>query len=297
MPVDAEGNRADIIMDGDSTIKRMNVGRTYRQFINACGRTFAHRMRDSFGVCRNKPNPKVVREVTRNSELVNLWMGKLIEFYRILSPLKVAGIEKNMASGLFNPMEHVRSVLLEGIYIWLPPDNPVEPVEYIQALNHHFPPVFGPVTYRGRSGRMVTTKFPVLIGSMYMLLLEKTATDWSGVSSAKLQHFGIPAKLTNADKYSSPGRTSPVRIVGEAEARLMAATVGGDVVADILDQSNNPVVHKHIVSNILNADHPSNIDEVVNRDELPRGDGRTLVYMRHSLECQGIKFVQEKDDV
>lgn len=297
MPVDMEGNRADLIMDGESTIKRMNVGRTYRQYLNAASRTLTHRMRDAFGVDRHKPNPKQVRDVTRGGDLVPLWMDKLLQYYDIISPLMADNIKSRMEAGSWDTVEHVRSVLTDGIYLWLPTHNPRQPVDYIQEIQKTFPPVFGPVQYRGRSGRLVTTKSNVLIGSMYILLLEKTGSDWSGVSSAKLQHFGIPAKLTNADKYSSPGRTSPVRIVGEAEARLMAAVVGGDVVADILDQSNNPVVHKKIVSNIITAEHPSRIEEVVDREEIPRGNGRALVYMRHSLECQGIKFVQENDDV
>jgi DNA-directed RNA polymerase beta subunit len=34
MPVDQNGNRADIIMDPNSTVSRMNLGRVYEMYIN-----------------------------------------------------------------------------------------------------------------------------------------------------------------------------------------------------------------------------------------------------------------------
>lgn len=38
MPVDALGNRADIIQDPASTISRMNIGRLYEQYISQASR-------------------------------------------------------------------------------------------------------------------------------------------------------------------------------------------------------------------------------------------------------------------
>src|SRR5690606_21759772 len=101
---------------------------------------------------------------------------------------------------------HLRSVLLNGIYLWLPTNNPKPSAEIVRDLKKHYPPVFGPIKYRGKSGREVVTKNPVLIGSIYVLLSDKTGGNWAAVASAKLQHFGTPAKLTNNDKYSAPGR-------------------------------------------------------------------------------------------
>lgn len=108
----------------------------------------------------------------------------------------------------------------------------------------------------------------------------------------KLQHYGIPAKLTNADKYASPGRHNPVRIFGESEVRLIAAICGGDITADILDQSNNPVVHREVTMNVLTADKPTDIQRIVDRTKMPVGNGRILTLVRHILECAGIKIVR-----
>ena len=38
MPVDEEGNRADIVMDPNSRVNRMNIGGLTEQYINAASR-------------------------------------------------------------------------------------------------------------------------------------------------------------------------------------------------------------------------------------------------------------------
>ena len=186
---------------------------------------------------------------------------------------------------------HVESVLREGVYLYLPTDNPAESVEIIQAIRKDYPPHYGPVTYRGRSGNVVTTVNPILIGTVYMILLEKTGGDFSGVSSAKLQHFGVPAKLTKFDKYSTPVREQPVRMLGESEVRSVAAVSGPDVTADTLDQSNSPASHKEILSTIFRTETPTHIPEVLDRRRFPAGNGRNLVFIRHLMECAGAKFI------
>lgn len=123
-----------------------------------------------------------------------------------------------------------------------------------------------------------------------MLLLEKTGSDWSAVSSAKLQHFGLPSKLTNRDKHSAPGRNHPVRLLGEDEVRLFSAMVGSEIAAEFLEMSNNPTAHKHIMANILRADKPTGIENIIDRNVVPKGNARPLVFARHMLECAGMAF-------
>lgn len=269
MPVDAEGKRADMVMDSDSTIKRMNLGRMYEQYINATNATVAGR----------------VRELCSKGEDNQAW-DYLMGYYQIISPR----MYEALSEGVVAPQEHLEEVKKDGVYLYLPPDNNVSYMDVIRELKVKYPTTLAPVTYRGRSGNVVTTEMPVLIGSLYIMLLEKTGSGWSGVSSSKLQHFGIPAKLTNADKHSAPGRASPVRFLGETEVRLLSAFVGADVVADLLDQSNNPAVHKEITYNLLKAETPGNIDRIIDREKYPIGKSRTLVFLRHMLQCAGIEL-------
>ena len=191
--------------------------------------------------------------------------------------------------------EHLLSVMRDGIYLWMPTHNPIDYVETVQQVQAKYPPCYGPVSFIAQHGKRVVTDAPIMIGSVYVIELEKTGSEWSGVASAKLQHHGIPAKITKMDKYAYPGRASPIRLTGEGEVRLLASTAGGYVAADLVDQSNNPTVHKEITANILRAPQPTNIPKVIDRDKFPLGQGRNILFVTHVLECAGIRFVYKPE--
>lgn len=275
MPMDADGNRAEIVMDADSNIKRMNLGRVVEQLINASARATQLKLDAMLG--------------KRTPAEVNRAWDYLMGFYRMISPRMHEAVIAS--GGETRKLEHLEDVVQDGIYLYVPTDTPVEYADACWELVKHYPPCYGPVTYRGNSGEMVTTVQPVLIGEMYFLMLEKIGNTWAGVASPKLQHFGIPAKLTNADKYASPGREQPVRIMGESEVRLFASVIGGDATSEILDQTNNPEAHRYIVNELYRAEKPTDIDRVIDRKVVPRGNGRVVSYVRHILECAGMEFV------
>lgn len=278
MPVDKHGNRAEVIVDDSSTIKRMNIGRLYEQYINAASDYITRQLPAMLG-------SKTPEEIEKT------WLY-LLDYYRLVSPVMY-----NLV--LLSPikekkLKHIEKVIADGIYLHTPTDTPSHYRNVIREICKRFPDIEGPVTYTGDSGVPCTTKDNVLIGSMYILMLEKTGNTQAAVASAKLQHYGIPSKATNEDKYSGPGREQPIRLWGEAEVRLCAATCGGEVAADILDQTNNPAVHREIVENILHAAQPSNIQRIVDRVKLPMGGGRMHSYVNHFLECAGTGFVRRR---
>ena len=63
------------------------------------------------------------------------------------------------------------------VQMFFPTDNPVDLKEAVNLVQEYFPPTYQPITYAGG----FVTKKPVLIGSLYMLILEKSFT----ASSAK----------------------------------------------------------------------------------------------------------------
>lgn len=273
MPVDSSGNRADVITDFDSTTKRMNPLRTYEPYINASGRM----------VSLN------IQKMLYDEEPLETMWNYLTGYYDIIAPLMKPYLSR---FDEFRKRRHLESVAKDGVYRLQPTDNPVDYVSALDELRRKYPAPYGPVQYIGYEGRRITTKANVLIGGMYLILLEKIGNTWQAVSSPKVQHYGIPAKLTNTDKYSAPGRHNPVRIFGESEVRVISAVCGGDIAADVLDQSNNPIVHREITKNILTAENPTNIDKVIDRTKYPVGRGRILTLVKHILECAGIRIVR-----
>lgn len=268
MPVDAAGNRADVIMDGGSIVNRLNPGRVYEQYITASMHATSNRL----------------REMVRNGQR-DLAINTLMEYYQLASPRQAALVAK-----LPDINRHLDVVLRDGIYLWLPTDNPVYYPHVVKEMRKRFPPVHGPVTYKDAAGNTIQTHRNILIGSQYFIFLEKIGDDYSAVASPVLQHQGIPGKLTRADKHASPGRPQAIRALGETEDRIVASLVDPDAPADMLDMSNSPQTHKHVNRMLLTADKPTNIQNILDRNVVPRGNNRITQHMANHLMAGGFEF-------
>jgi hypothetical protein len=293
MPRDADGNIADIVMDPSSVVNRMNPPTYYEPYINAHSRDASKQIRQWFGLAEGDRHAlRTIHEAESNNRpLFEQAWRYLMRYYEIVSPrmhaIFVGGAYKR------TPAEHLAEVVKDGIYIWKPTDCPRETTDIVRMLEAEYQSCYGPVTYVGNSGRRVTTKVPVRIGSAYMMLLEKTGDDWSAVSSGRTQHYGVLAQVGNQDKHSLPYRSQPIRAFGEAEIRITAAYTGPRLTAEILDRNNNPETHRAVVNAILESDYPTVIYNAVDRTKIPLGGARPLQHVKHILACAGVEFVYE----
>jgi len=299
MPVDENGNRADIIMDPNSTVSRMNLGRLYEQYLNAASRDVTFKIRQDLGMA---PNEKMLEQkltqldIDQDFNLERAWKY-LMGYYSIVSPRMYRWfnsgdyqVSKDKQTSSMKA-QHLASVIKKGIYLHIPPENEPEWQNILIELEKHYRPTYGPVSYIGNSGNKVTTVNNIRIGSVYIILLEKIGDDWTAVSSGKLQHFGVLSQVTNSDKYGQPSRNQAIRALGESEVRIYVSYAGERVTADILDRNNNPATHKQITYNILSAVEPTNIEIAVDRKIIPLGGNKPLQLVKHILECGGVKFI------
>ena len=285
MPVDVNGNRADVAIFGISTIKRMNMGRIHEQFLTAARRDTTQRLRAEMGLDRFYPDAQAVNAIVNDPVKVEYLFNEIMGFYKIVSPIMYDYLQNA------DRASHVLCVLMEDMYIYFPPDNPINNLDVIREILHSkYAPTYQPVTFKDSTGQVHTTKHPVLIGELYMILLEKTTDEWSSAASVRQQHLGIPAKLNNSDKYSTYGRSQAVRGSGEAENRNQQANAGVDAVREIMDQSNNPQTHREVVLGIITSNQPSNIDKIIDRTKIPYGNSRPSMLARNVLNCMGVRF-------
>lgn len=291
MPRDKFGNVAEVAMYDASVVNRLNPGSLHEQAVSAAMRDVVKRIRRKFGLpdMGELDFEKTVDILMRPDmqDLVGWSWQYLLGFYEIVAPLQYDRLQQKDFQRPDRMLHHLAETIVDGMYLFCPPDNPVAWDEVIRNIRDRYMPEMSTLTYVGASGKRCETKMPILIGEQYFLVLEKTATDWSGVSSAKMNHFGIAARLTNADKYSSPGRQTGNRTDGEAEVRGKSAAMGADVIADQMDMNNNPTVHKHAMDNLLTADQPTNIDSLVDRERYKYGGHRPLNYVKHMFACSG----------
>lgn len=303
MPRDKFGNQADVIFYGGSTVSRMVPAQLHEQAIGAAGRDVIKRIRRAYGFGDfEQLTYEQIWDVVRSlgEGLAKEQYQYLLGWYNIIStdadyPRALAYLDKGLRW-----MEHLCYVIEDGnepygTFSNLPPHSSVKADEIIRRImDSEYMPEMSEVTFKWPGDtEYTTTVAPILLGPTYFLPLEKTATDWSGVSSSKVGHFGTTARLTQADKYSKPGRETGTRATGESEERNLAKSMGGECLAHINDINNNPVVHKAVCRAILTADYPTNIDTAVDREEYPLGGHRPLNYVQHIHLCSGKGFSRD----
>lgn len=274
MPTDYTGEVADVVMDPKAPVNRNNTGRNIEQSINASSKMV------------QKTLARMLAADSSEAGLQSAW-EYVYGYCAIVSPPMAA----LMADPRFDAVEFIYESA-KHMRLYLPPDNPVNYFDVVAALNTTYPPPYGPVTYRGNSGLMRTTKLPILIGSIYTFILEKDGRSWSGVASSRLHgSFGVPTKPGPGDKWSLPGKESPIKAWGETEQRLANAACGGEAMAELIERSNNPAAHKSVCQAIISSGTPTNIPSAVDWTKIPKTGGRIAEYTNHVFMCAGIKLV------
>lgn len=294
MPVDQNGQRADVIISPDGTIGRMIIAKPYLHQMGSASRKVQENVRNILapaGIVPGKANeanilrvPKQVRDEAYNQVLLmqDLIDPRVSAYYRQMPEEKQA--------------DHLSIVVNKEAYMACPIDVEKLPHEMVSDLEETFKPTYGPVSYIGESGKKVTTHYPVRIAPFYFIMLEKIGDDWSAVPTGRLQVQGVLTTPTRSEKFSTPFKLSPVRAMGETEFRLVNATCGRLAVAETIDRSNNISAQRNMVWNIQMAAEPANIKNIVDRSFVNYGDAKPIQLFRHMAMVAGFeaKYVPEE---
>lgn len=283
MPIDLDGNRAELLIDPSSTISRMNLGRLYEQYISS---TIV------------KVN-KVVRNALKDSgldvdnERINELFTYVLNYLQIISPEQY-GIYSDVDS-IEDRRQILAGIVDDTLRVYYPVNGKRSHMDIVGKLeNSIYKPMYGPISYI-TNGKKHTTKDNVRIGPQYIMLLEKIADQWMAASTTSINHFHIPATVNKENSSKLPWRSSAVRIAGETEIRIFSSYCDKFVTAEILDRNANVSTHMHIYNNILAAKTPTNIDLVVNRVNVPYGETNPLKLVKHVAQCRGFKFTYEPE--
>ena len=293
MPVDANGNRAEIVASDASTANRENPGRMFEQYFNAAARDTRVRLIKILGLNEKDIIVSNLEELISQRQTLDTAFDHLLGYYKIVMP----HIYEAMISGRYKKSKAyaLASVISEKIYNNLPVNIQKPFVQIVQELEKEYPQTYGPVTfeYTNDEGvrQTITSKEKVRIGDVYFMLLEKTGDQRSAVSTAPLQQAGVLARMGPHDRYSVPVRSNPVRVLGEAEVRAIGAACGPELACEIVDRNTSHASMEAITTNVLTADVPTNIENVVDRRKVPLGGSRPLQLLNHIGECAGWKLV------
>ena len=297
MPVDAHGNRADVIADPSATVSRLNIGRLYERYIKNSSRVAKKLLKDRICELLN------LQEVTSadikyldNEILPIIFKENVLDFISILKNEQSKAYETVYNN---NDLENMRSIIKEIVdeefYIFLSLDMDKRAYEIVTDLElSKFKAIYGPVTFNYYNNK-VTTKTPIMIAPMYFIVLSKIADDYLVTPSSKLNHFGLPISVGNTDKYRLPYRNSPTKILGETEGRLYASYVNREFLAELKQRNSSIEQHKRVYQNVLEADNPFYIPDVIPRDKYPYKGDRALTVLTSLFNSIGIDFKFTED--
>jgi len=292
MPVDEHGNSADIIVDDASPVNRSNLGRLYYHYFASASREVQYQLKKNLGIA-GKTNVNYLS--TLDPTLLTEAYEYILSFYKIVDEIQYQYYLNNLSDE--EKIEHIAYVINNEVPIYFPIETDKNTKDVVKELEEKIKPLYKPVTYRGNSGNLVRTKIPVRIAPIYMMLLEKITDNFSSVSTGKLQVTGVLAGLNKTDRYRNPYRNTPVKWLGETENRIMGSYCDAEVIAEIMDRSNSSITQENMVKTILEADQPTNIDVLVDRDIIEYGGGKPIQLVRHMTNCAGFDIVYEPEDI
>lgn len=192
--------------------------------------------------------------------------AKLLEFYETGFP-DFAQIIKDTLIDKEAQHEHVDYVAKDKITVQARSDASLFGVDIINALRKKYKYKPQKATFVNSLGERVETKNPILISSLYYMLLDKFGTDMSSQALPKSNLFGMPAKLNDTDKYGSWHRDIWNRNTGETEGRARINQAGTQETIKLLSMAYSPEVRTSIVQRLIRADDPFNINQIVKPEQ------------------------------
>lgn len=312
MPVDADGNRADILTSPDSVPGRMNLGRCHGPFFNAAARDVRKMMLEELGLERNfKGTLSLEWLQCQPADAIDRAVNLMLDYYELTSMYSHKEFTENLSQE--ERWEWLLNIFNNTLRNFFPIDNQTGPysemvkqleADYFKELNQDvaakvaskFKLTYGPVTYTGLSGKQVTTLNNVRVAPIYIMLLDKIADSWLAAATGKHNNFGLITAMNNPDKYTRPWHYTAARTVGETEGRLYASYGGPELIAELMDRNGSIATQKEISRNIVNSQDPSNIPSLVDRSQTPYGRAQALQIVGQFNYCLGFKqvYVEEQ---
>lgn len=271
MPVDDFGNRADCLVFGKAGISRLDPGLFYEQYINACSRDITL---DIISML-NKGD----EEAAWNHFLTYIQISAK-SLYDMVDP-----------TDLDDRARLFRAIRLHGMYLGIDSCDENLGINIFFDMEGFRPPNKSQLTYTTVTGERVRTKLPILIGEKDMIVLDKSDHKPMAVSGIGRQHHGCPAVENRSTKHSTPSKEQPPRVLGETDVRFACATMGGQAVANIMEDVNNPDAHRELVMQIFNALDHSKIQRSEWIKNVKQGR-RPLEFVKHIGECAGWKLIE-----
>lgn len=276
-PTYPDGTRADILINNTPAFRRQ----IYSSLVAA-----------SINFINLKIHKKVIQLYTEDK--IEEAYNELHKFYETVSP-EFLEVVKTVHITDEDKREHVEHVVQNRIQVGLRSDSETHGAGIVRNIMKQYAYKPEPVTFINSIGEKVTSELPVLITSMYYLLLDKFGTDASSQALPKRNLFGYPAHLNELDKYAGYQRKVLNRNMGEGEAILQQTQKGPEDVIKHLALAYSPEAQTKVVKSLLRADNPFDIDNILTPDDF--ADNNAMQVFKGMLSDAGyrLRFKEAED--
>jgi len=287
MPVDKDGNRADIIIDPRSINNRLNIGLLYERYTKASMLKLERIVRDIV------KTDKDLEDANKLLEAMNV----VVEFLSYIENEQYEAYRQVLENKDF---ENIRTIIEEIVkdhfYLFLRLDTKKRKWKIVYDLmNSRFKPTYDKVTFK-YDGRTKISKRPIMIAPIYTVLLNKIGDSGLTCASAKTNYFGIPIVMSKHDKHRLPYRRNPVRALGESETRIIVAYGGRYLLAELRDRATSLETHAEVYRNLILNEKPTNVDMLVDRNKIQYGKDRPTTIFNSVTKTIGFELEYVKDE-
>lgn len=298
MPIDpVTGARADIIMDPTSIPSRMNVSRLYEQYFNAMSRhtqKLVINMIDQLTDVNLSTNEKVdILTPEETGKVFDIVLGLL----SILETEQYSGyLNLRETNNVYNMNIILKEILDKELFLYYKSSSDKNAYQIVlDAQGTMYEPHIGHI-HVSKQGELTLTKDKMMVAPLYVILLFKTGDEYLSTASSRTNHYNFPISAGKNLKNALPFRNSPVKISGETESRIFSVYADQKVIAELKDRANSLNTHRHLYDNILKAENPTDIEHVVNREEMPYGEDSAIQLVDSVFNCAGIELVYIDED-
>lgn len=275
MPVDSDGNYADIVVEDISVANRMNPGVLFEGALGSC--ELATRKR--------------IKEMWYNNVPIDQIYDYYVGFVKIVSPMT---FHKLLDPSIDKTLE-IKEVMETGIEACVPPAMGAYMIEVLEELYEKYPPCIDYIELTTNDGRKVLTKEKCQILVLHIQPLERAGNSFAAVNSAKRQSYGIPTKASKVDKSAFPVKISSTRFPSEADTKSIQSHINNEGIPELMDRSLNPVSHWFLTRALNRSPNPAHIEDAVPRDIVPRKGNRVIALRDSLLLTAGVKLVEGRD--
>jgi hypothetical protein len=249
-PVDDHGNVADMIVGNTPGYRRQ----IYNSFIEL-----------DVNFVNIHLYPKIVEAY--NKKDYDLAWKIAYDFYETVSPEHGAIMDKFTEE---MRMKHLEWIMKdENEFASLGNNtNEIQGVKIVERLVDRYPEIQPtPVTWINEWGETKRSRHPIVISSVYYIMLDKFGDDISCQSTPKLNIFGLPTSLSKHERARDFYRATLNRNVGETEGRLFINQKGGAAAARMLAWANSAELLEASVRRLIRSDNPFLIPELIRPGE------------------------------